>query len=146
VCSGTTEVLAEGPVTATFTRLTELDACKSNTVAIDTDALSVLFQPQGDNQNVIADYRGFINFGPKAIVLNGGAIQLLLKYDAAGGTNFVPVPWCDNPQFNAQGEVTDADVPAGDTWCIASESTRGDGTDDVVTTWQVFGQDDPRFV
>ena len=80
------------------------------------------------------------------IVLNGGAIQLLLKYDAAGGTNFVPVPWCDNPQFNAQGEVTDADVPAGDTWCIASEATHGDGTDDVVTTWQVFGQDDPRFV
>ena len=38
-----------------------------------------------------------------------------------------------------------ADVPAGDSWCIASESTIGQSTDSVVTTWQVFGQDDPRF-
>jgi hypothetical protein len=147
VCSGTTEVLAEGDVTASFTRLTELAACKSNTVAIDVDASTVLFQPEGDNQNVIADYRGFINFGPKQLVVGpDGAIQLLLKYDATGGTSFVPVPWCDNPQFNGDGEVTTAELPAGDTWCIASESTVGQGTDSVLTTWQVFGQDDPRFV
>jgi Bacterial Ig domain len=148
VCSGTTEVLAAGDVTANFTRLTELDACKSNTVAIDVDASTVLFQPEGDNVNVIADYRGFISFGPKDIVLGpDGAIELLLKYDASGGTNFVPVPWCDNPQFNGDGEVTTADMPTvDDSWCIASESTVGQGTDSVVTTWQVFGQDDPRFV
>jgi Bacterial Ig domain len=146
VCSGTTEVLAAGDVTATFTRLTELASCKSNTVAIDVDASTVLFQPEGDNENVIADYRGFISFGPKQIVLGpDGAIELLLKYDASGGTNFVPVPWCDNPQFNGDGEVTTADVPTGDTWCVASESTVGQGTDSVVTNWQLFGRDDPRF-
>jgi hypothetical protein len=154
VCSGTTEVLAAGDVAANFTRLTELDACKSNTVAIDVDASTVLFQPEGDNVNVIADYRGFISFGPKQIVLDPttGATELLLKYDAAGGTNFVPVPWCDTPQFDQDGQVIPQSddgvttVPAGHTWCIASESTVGQGTDSVVTTWQVFGQDDPRFL
>jgi hypothetical protein len=147
VCSGTTEVLAEGDVTATFTRLTELDACKSNSVDIDVQASTVLFQPQGDDANVIADYRGVINLGPKDIVLDPltGATELLLKYDASGGDNFVPVPWCDNPQFNGNGQVTTADVPDGDTWCIASESTVGQSTNSVVTTWQVFGQDDPKF-
>jgi hypothetical protein len=121
-------------------------------VEINVDESTVLFQPEGDDVNVIADYRGFISFGPKPIVLDTdgpaeqlGATELLLKYDAAGGTNFVPVPWCDNPQFNGDGEVTTADMPAGNTWCIASESTVGEGTDSVVTTWQVFGQDDPRF-
>jgi len=33
-----------------------------------------------------------------------------------------------------------------DTWCVASESTRGSGTNNVVTTWQVFGLDDPNFI
>ena len=147
VCSGTTEVLAAGDVTANFTRLTEIEACKSNTVAIDVDASTVLFQPEGDNQNVIADYRGFISFGPKQIELGpDGAIELLLKYDVTGvGDNYSPVPWCDDPEFNSDGEVTDADLPGIDTWCIASESSVGSGTDDVVTTWQVFGQDDPKF-
>ena len=152
VCSGTTEVLAAGDVTATFTRLTELDACKSNTVEINVDNETVLFQPDGDNENVIADYRGFISFGPKQIVLGpDGAIELLLKYDDTGGTNFVAVPWCDTPQFDEDGQVIsetddgETTVPDGDSWCIASESTVGHGTDSVVTTWQVFGEDDPRF-
>jgi hypothetical protein len=154
VCSGATEVLAAGDVTANFTRLTELDACKSNTVAIDVEASTVLFQPEGDNVNVIANYRGFISFGPKAIVLDpdNGATELLLKYDADGGTDFVPVPWCGTPQFDEDGQVIvgsgddQTTVPDGDTWCIASESTVGQDTDSAVTTWQVFGEDDPRFL
>ena len=149
VCSEGTEVLASGPVEASFTRLTELEACKSNTVAVDVNASTVLFQPEGDAGSPLADYRGFITFGPRPIVLNGGAIQLKLMYDANGGTTFVPVPWCDNPQFDADGNVTTAVVPdvnpGGDSWCIASESTVGSGTDNAITTWQVFGQDDPQF-
>ena len=113
----------------------------------------MLFQPQGDDANVTASYRGFISFGPKTIVLdpNTGATELLLEYDAAGGTNFVPLPWCGTPQFDETGQVivgSGADVttvPTGDTWCIASEATVGQDTDSAVTTWQVFGQDDPNF-
>jgi hypothetical protein len=145
VCSTGTEVLAGGSVTANFTRLTELEACKSNTVTVDASASTVLFQPEGDDESVIASYRGFISFGPKPQVIVGGAIQLILKYDKTGGDNFVPVPWCDDPVFNTAGEVTDASVPSPDTWCIASESTVGSGTDSVITNWQVFGRDDPKF-
>ena len=147
VCSTGTEVLASGSVTANFTRLTQLDACKSNTVRVDASAGTVLFQPEGDDASVIASYRGFISFGPKPqFIDSNGAIQLLLRYDATGGTNFVAVPWCDNPVFNAAGEVTNATVLPPDTWCIASESTIGSGTDNVITTWQVFGRDDPNFI
>lgn len=147
VCSGTTEVLSSGAVTANFTRLTELEACKSNTVRVDADASTVLFQPDGDNESVIASYRGFISFGPKPIVLDAStkAIELLLQYDPAGGTSFRPVPWCDNPVFDGAGQVTNATVVLPDTWCIASESTVGSGTDSAITTWQVFGRDDPNF-
>jgi hypothetical protein len=37
-------------------------------------------------------------------------------------------------------------MPDGETWCIASESTQGASGGNVATTWQLFGQDDPKFV
>jgi hypothetical protein len=47
--------------------------------------------------------------------------------------------------FDATGVVTAASLPAGETWCIASETTVGEGTGQVETTWQVWGHDDPNF-
>jgi hypothetical protein len=78
-------------------------------------------------------------------VLSGGALQLLLEYDPAGGDDFRPVPQCDNPQFDDDGIVTSAEVPAPDTWCFASVYTQVQGTDGVSSTWQVWGHDDPKF-
>ena len=38
-----------------------------------------------------------------------------------------------------------ATIPSGETWCIASAATEPNATGVPVTTFQVFGHDDPRF-
>ena len=53
--------------------------------------------------------------------------------------------WCIDPAVRRDDEVTSATLPAGETWCIASADTRGDSSGGLVTTWQVYGFDDPRF-
>ena len=68
-----------------------------------------------------------------------------LNYDPAGGNTFQPVEWCTAPQFDADDEVIAAVLPAGETWCIASADTRGDAHGDLVTRYQAFGHDDPKF-
>ena len=72
--------------------------------------------------------------------------MLNLSYDPTGGTTFRPVQWCVAPQFDASHQVTSATIPAGETWCIASAATERDAGGVPVTTFQVFGHDDPRFV
>ena len=152
-CSPAEQTITDGlEILATFTRLTDVEVCKLNTVDVSTSESSVLFQPQGDPDEP-ADYRGVITFGPKTPSFNGaGAIQLLLKYDVTGtGNNYSPVPWCISPHFDGAGLVDGATMPnAIDTWCIATETTTGVGDDPldpqlVKTTWQVFGIDDPKF-
>jgi len=161
VCGGPTvgDTSDDGLVTGAFTRLDDLSVCKINTVTLELDPTtsSILFEPDGDAA-VDVNYRGVISFGPRPLVVDPdtGAIELLLQYDRDGdGTDFDfdPVPWCDNPQFDEDGQVIvgpaggeQTEVPAGDSWCIASEATVGEGTDQIITTWQVFGLDDPRFL
>jgi hypothetical protein len=161
VCGGPTagDTSPDGLVTGTFTRLDDLTTCKINTVTLELDPTtsSILFEPDGDAA-VDVNYRGVISFGPRPLVVDPdtGAIELLLQYDRDGdGTafEFDPVPWCDNPQFDEDGQVIvgpaggeQTEVPPGDSWCIASEATVGEGTDQIITTWQVFGLDDPRFL
>jgi hypothetical protein len=143
MCSGDAVSDTDGTVTATFVLLTE-GVCKPYTIdAVQGTSASVLFVPVGQSK---VDYRGTITFGPRPANINAsGALQLLLQYDPAGGNNFKPVQWCDNPAFDANGVVTGAQVPANETWCIASEGTQGDGTTNVITKWQVWGHDDPKF-
>ena len=144
VCTIGTVTDSDGTVTGTFTPLTVQHGCKQYAVdAVAADG-TVLFTPRGAAK---IDYRGYLSFGPKPAPLAGsdGVFGLLLKYDPAGGTSFRPVLWCVNPQFDGTGNVTTANLPSGETWCIASEASRGDVNGFVVTTWQVFGHDDPRF-
>ena len=96
---------------------------------------------------MIADYRGFITLRPEdaRVDPDNGATELLLKYDATDGTDFVPVPWCDNPQFNGDGEVTDGRHAGWRHLVHRQRVDRRRGHQSVVTTWQVFGQDDPKF-
>ena len=80
-----------------------------------------------------------------------GAYSLLLRYDPDddGPQGIKPVKWCINPQFDANNEVTSATLPVGESWCVASGYTKGGGTPanpQVITVWQVFGQDDPKFL
>ena len=153
VCSDEEQVITDdAAILATFKRLTDVSVCKINTVDVSTSESSVLFQPHGD-PNETANYRGVITFGPKTPSFSGaGAIQLLLKYDVTGtGNSYAPVPWCISPTFDGDGLVDGATMPnLVDTWCIATETTTGVGDDPldpqlVQTTWQVFGQDDPKF-
>jgi hypothetical protein len=138
-------VSASDPVsgaTGTFTRLTDPVQCKRYQLAVGANqgGPTVLFQPQGGAD---VDYRGFINFGPKPEPV--GPLSLLLQYDPENDGTFKNVQWCDNPVFDATGTVTAAAVPAGETWCIASETTVGQGTGQIKTTWQIWGHDDPNF-
>ncbi len=148
ICSGQPVSASDGVVEGTFFRLTDQAACKRYTIdAVADNPLtttagdsSVLFDPQGGGT---VNYRGELKFEPQTAT--GGVLNLLLEYDPLGNYTFKPVLWCINPQFNGNGEVTSATLPVRETWCIASESSRGNAVGNVVTTWQVFGQDDPRF-
>jgi hypothetical protein len=140
MCSLDTVSDTDAGVQATFTRLSDPEACKRYTLDADAAAGTVLFQPQGGAD---VDYRGFITFGPKAAPV--GTLGLLLQYDPELDGTYKPVRWCTSPVFDAAGNVTSATRPSGETWCIASETTRGQGTGNLVTTWQVFGRDDPKF-
>jgi hypothetical protein len=136
-------------VHATFTLLTD-GVCKPYEFTVDDQTgveggiSSVLFQPVGVQQ---VNYRGTITFiRSETSIVNAGTIELLLQYDPELDNSFRPVPVCDNPVFDA-GVVQSADIPnpTVESWCIASVETHGQGADDLVTTWQVWGLDDPNF-
>jgi hypothetical protein len=153
-CSGP-QVSASDPATGvsgTFSRLGTSTVCKFNTVTLEFNQATstILFKPDS-SANTQINYRGVITFGPKAPVVDGlGGTTLTLKYDPDGDgpATYKPVPWCSNPHFSV-GLVDGATIPVGDTWCIATETTTGQqvvGSTNVITTWQVFGLDDPSFI
>ncbi len=152
MCSGDTVSHADGLVSGEFTRLTDTDACKryelvaDDGTAGDPDDGTVLFRPSGSTN---VKYRGFVALGPDEIPATG-PYGLLLRYDPDGdlgsGEPLQPVPWCASPVFDSNGLVTSATLPGTHSWCIASESTKAVGTPpQLVTVWQVYGEDDPRF-
>jgi VCBS repeat-containing protein len=142
ICSNDTVSDADGATTGSFTRLDDSFACKR--YALDASAAddTVLFQPTGAN---LVNYRGFVSFGANPAYTPGDPVVLNLAYDPAGGNTFQPVQWCTAPQFDGSHQVTSATLPSGQTWCIASAATDGDANGVPVTTFQVFGHDDPKF-
>ena len=144
ICSTDSVTDTDGVVTGTFVRLSDQVACKRYTLDATAAAGavpgSVLFSPEGAAQ---VEYRGFVSFGP--VSAPGGALNLSLEYDPSGGFVFQPVLLCIAPQFEASGVVTSATLPGAETWCVASESTVADADGNAITTWQVYGRDDPRF-
>lgn len=144
ICSNDTVTSSDGDVNGAFTRLDDTFNCKRYELAASAADGTVLFKPTGA---AAVDYRAFLSFGatPAPVAGGPGTFTLLLEYDPAGGNSFQPVLWCVNPQFDADDLVTSATIPAGETWCIASADNRPNTTGDIVTTWQVFGHDDPKF-
>ncbi len=140
ICSNETVTDTDAGVTGSFTRLDDSFSCKRYTLDASSANGTIVFQPNGA---AAVDYRGFVSFGSTAAPI--GPFPLLLEYDPTGGDTFRPVQWCVNPQFDASDRVTSATIPAGETWCIASADTRGSSSGALVTTWQVFGHDDPKF-
>jgi hypothetical protein len=143
----------EGGVSGTFTLLSP-GACKGYQLSsIDPTGGgatgTVTFLPNGSGT---PNFRGDVNLGPITPV--DGQATGTLRYDPSGGNNLVPVPWCHDSVFDADGDVTSATIPqinAGitDTWCIAKvselQSTDANNVSTVTPIWQVFGHDDPKF-
>jgi VCBS repeat-containing protein len=142
ICSNDTVSDQDGSTVGTFTRLDDSFNCKRYALAATAADDTVLFQPTGGD---FVDYRGFVSFGANPAYTPGQPVVLNLSYDPTGGTTYQPVQWCVDPQFDASHNVTSATIPAGETWCIASAATDADANGSPVTTFQVFGHDDPRF-
>lgn len=143
MCTDDTVTSQSGTVIGSFTLLTP-STCKGYSLATDqSNGGSVTFLPSGAD---LVNFRGFVQFGSSASdpgTLNGSTLQ----YDPTGGSNYQPVPWCQNVVFDTSGKVTSATVPAGNTWCIASVNTIPDSTGTTTTPiWQVYGHDDPKFI
>jgi hypothetical protein len=144
ICSNDTVTQSDGAVTGAFTRLDDTFNCKRYVLDASAGDSTVLFKPSGAAS---VDYRAVLSFGanPAPVAGGPGTFSLLLEYDPLGGNSFRPVQWCVNPQFDSSDLVTSAAIPAGETWCIASAKNRPNASGDIVTTWQVFGHDDPKF-
>jgi VCBS repeat-containing protein len=140
MCSLDTVSDTDGDVTGSFTRLSDPFECKRYSVTADDADDTVFFAPSGD---ATVSYRGVVSFGAEPAP--GGSLTLLLRYDPAGGEDYQPVLLCIAPQFDSDGLVTSATLPAGETWCLAEALTRADEDGNARTTWQVYGEDDPRF-
>lgn len=161
MCSGDTVDDTDGDVSGYFTRLTDSEDCKLYEVVADAGDGTVKFQPQGE-EGVTVFYRAFIELGGKEAPVVGSPLgfTLFLEYDPEGGDNFTPVPWCQNMVFGSTvsssdvpligwlsssvNAITEADIPDGESWCIAAAYTR-DVAGELVTTWQLYGEDDPKF-
>jgi VCBS repeat-containing protein len=140
ICTNQTVSTNDGSVQGSFTRLGDADPCKPYQLTASQSDGTVLFEPSGAS---MVNYRGFVDFGPDVSV--PGALSSTIEYDPTGGTNFRPMQWCVNPQFDGQGNVTNATIPDGETWCIASAATIGGASGSTSTNWQIFGFDDPRL-
>ena len=130
----------------TFKRLDNLtnpDSCTAKPYNLNVSpggaGSTVLFNPVGSGQ--LAAYSGNV-FAP--VKQGANPTGSTLQYDAAGGFNFVPMKWCKSATFSG-GYVGSAELPAGETWCIAAENTVAVGSGNARTTWTVYGEGDPRM-
>jgi VCBS repeat-containing protein len=144
VCTNDTVTDTDLGVTGSFTLLADEFRCKRFTLESDADGQTVLFQVAGD---ALVNYRGEVQFDAEPAPPGGGpgTVTLLLRYDPTGGNDFRPVQWCIDPQFDVDDQVVGAILPAGENWCIASADTRPNVSGDLITRWEVYGRDDPKF-
>ena len=156
ICSGepVSDEDGEGAdlVSGFFKRLTDSEDCKRYTIDAVASDETVTFKPSGSAK---VAYRGVLIFPADEPPV--GQYPLLLQYDPSGGTNFKPVQWCIAPMFDADGFVESATLPGDQTapeegqpdlrerWCVAKAETVPNGDGNLVTEWQVYGVDDPRF-
>ena len=112
-------------------------------VAPDGSASTILFDPDG-GQN--AAYSGKVSAPEKS---GDNPTGSTLTYDPTGGFDFENMQWCtddvDPITFDTDGYVLTATLPGTESWCIAAENTVAVGGGDVLTTWTVYGHDDPRM-
>jgi hypothetical protein len=145
ICTTETVTDTDGDTSGAFTRLEGDENCKR--YDLDANAVeggTVIFDPDGGST---VTYRGILTFPGDAPPdpESGGQFPLLLRYDPTGGTTFKPVQWCVAPVFDGDGLVVSATLPGEETWCVAKADTVANAEGLLETTWQVYGEDDPRF-
>ena len=104
------------------------------------DVSTILFDPEGDQE---AAYSGIVSAPEKT---GDNPTGSTLSYDPTGGFDFEAMEWCSDATIDSvTGYVTTAELPFGETWCIAAETTVTVGGGEIRTTWTVYGEDDPRM-
>lgn len=145
-----TATIEEGSVYGSITRLTNPDGSecvlKPYTLEVDVAAETLSFVPV-DNPGApqVAAYRGTVAFAPQDSA-NPFSSQLQYDQDDDGPLGFEFMPWCAGDPFatpDAPGSIDTSVIPAGDTWCIVSETTSVYSTTQTRTEWDVVGIGDP---
>ncbi|WP_256842352.1 hypothetical protein [Ornithinimicrobium cryptoxanthini] len=149
----TNSVTIEGStVYGDITRLQNTDGSdcvpKPYNIDVDVEADTLSFVPH-DNPGAPqpSAYQAMLKFSPAAATMS---FTSLLEYDQDddGPLGFEDMPWCIGNPFadpDAVGSIDTSVIPAGDTWCVVSESTDLVGGGNIRTTWNVVGIGDPKF-
>lgn len=144
-----TATIDQGNIFGTFTRLTNPDGSecvlKPYTLSIDIDAETLSFVPVDVDPPQLAAYRGTVSFAPQDSA-NPFTSRLEYDQDDDGPMGFELMPWCAGDPFatpDAPGSIDTSVIPAGDTWCIVSETTSVFSATQTRTAWDVVGIGDP---
>jgi hypothetical protein len=171
-CDGPPLEVEKGGVTAEYERIPS-EECPDKSYEIDVittigddaqELPTLLFKPRlGDNpdcslvprpEGCSELFKATLTFAPRLAdnPVNSGQLQ----YDPAddGVEDFRPVQWCkvnpfagydpdaENPYPNLPADPDDV-LPAGESWCIAHETTVPAGSGFTQTTWALYGIGDP---
>jgi hypothetical protein len=153
ICSGEEVRATDVFVSGVFQPLTDPELCKRYELTASDADEEVIFEPEGTS---IVYYRGFLTFAddPGASPgATGGAFSIGLEYDPdgpAGVDNYRALLACLTPQFDGSGNVlapgvSTTQIPAGETWCIASFRGVATTAGAYAIEWQVVGEGDPGF-
>ena len=152
---GDTKSESNGDVTGTFTRLgvvgenADCEEIKPYNLIVETDGSggTVTFRPEG---SVVARYDGTVTFEPYAAA---NPVPQTLKYDPeTDALEFRDMQWCTAVSFDTAGDISSAVLPAPTaadplpSWCIvSSETSVGESSGQIQTTWRAYGEGDPRM-
>ncbi|MGR0319508.1 hypothetical protein [Agromyces sp. ZXT2-3] len=146
-----TATIEEGNVYGTFTRLENPSGSecvlKPYTLSVDVEAETLSFVPVDVDPPQLAAYKGTVGFAPR---LSSNPVTNQLEYDQDddGPLGFEFMPWCEGDPFatpDSPGSIDTGVIPAGDTWCIVSETTKVYSATQVRTLWDVVGIGDPKM-
>lgn len=150
VCTGET-VTGVDPVVSgffgSFTALNDVNnqpACKEYTVAASASAnLVSLDVPSGQGAAVF--FSGALSGEPEEQNEDGEfVLGVLYDPDLDGPAEFRPLLACDGTPTIEDDIVTDAEIPSGETWCLAGSRTSvSDG--ELIPLYLVYGVEDPGF-
>lgn len=147
-----TATITQGGIFGSITRLENTDGSecvlKPYTLSVDTAAGTLSFVPV-DNAGAPqpAAYQATLRFAPEPAT-NPFESRLEYDQDDDGPLGFTDMPWCTADPYaspDVPGSIDTSVIPAGDTWCIVSETTDIASATETRTTWAVVGVGDPKF-